>query len=391
MNKKIGLCIAYKENHTNYGTALLGFATQKIISDLGYDNEVIIYKKERNVIDLLTKAPFMLMSGGLKTFKNSRKFKKSLAQYPHYANGIKERVDVVNAYKEKYIVPNIRTYKGFNNLQKGSLNYSLVLVGSDQVWLPLGLYTKFFNLLFVDNSVPKLAYSSSFGVGQIPWWQKKATKHYLERFDAIAVRELKGKEIVESISNQKAEVVVDPTLLISRSDWEEHVKDCKLVTDEPYIFCYFLGTNMEARKAVNELKAKTGLKVVFCPHMDEYIADDESFGDYRPYDVSPADFANYIRNAQYVCTDSFHCTIFSIHFEKQFLTFYRFDSKSKNSRNSRIDSLFALLDLKERLYSGDINAQIVKSIDYKKVNGKLDQLVQKSKEFLSSNLKKLVG
>ncbi len=390
MSSKIGLCIAYKENHTNYGTSLLAFATQKIISDLGYDNEVIIYKKKRDYLDLFLKAPLLMLSGGYQTLKNSRKFKKSMSVHPHYAKGIRERVDSVNKYKEKYVIPNAKEYHGFEELKKGSSNYSLVMVGSDQVWLPLGLYSKFFNLLFVEDHVPKLAYSSSFGVSHIPWWQRKQTKYYLERFDAIAVREIRGKEIVEDLSNQTAQVVMDPTLLVSKEDWKEHVRDCKIITEEDYIFCYFLGTNMEARNAVNKLKQKTGLKVIFCPHMDEYIEDDESFGDISPYNLSPADFVNYIINAKYVCTDSFHCTIFSIHFEKQFLTFYRFDSESKNSRNSRIDSLFSLLNLKERLYNEGVDNQIDLEIDYKTIHKKLEVLVSESRKFLIDNLKKLV-
>jgi hypothetical protein len=391
MVKKIGLCVAYREKHNNYGTALLGYATQVIIEELGYDTEIIYYEKQRNYLKLLFNAPLILMSGGYKNLINSRQKKESLKKHPNYAKGIEIRTQAVNKYKEKYIIPKMRTYKGFEALKKGSLNYDAILVGSDQVWLPLSMYNKFFNLLFVDNIVPKISYSSSFGVSQIPWWQKKQTKYYLERFDAIAVRELRGKEIVEKLSNQKAQVVLDPTLLVSKENWENHVKDCKLVTTEDFIFCYFLGKNKDSRKAVKELQAKTGLKVVFCPNMDEYIEDDEFFGDFRPYDFSPADFANHIKHAKYVCTDSFHATIFSIHFEKKFVTFYRFNSKSKNSRNSRIDSLFTLLGLKERLDNGNINNQIEKDINYVSVNEKLDKLVVDSNIFLQDNLKRLTN
>lgn len=386
-NCKIGLCIAYKENHNNYGTSLLGYATLKIIENLGYDYEIIYYRKQRNIYELLRTLPLILITGGISVIKNRMKAKYNLKKFPDYAKGIQERTAAVNGFKEKYITKHLRTYAGFNNLCAGSLNYNLIIVGSDQVWLPVGLYTKFFNLLFVDEGIPKMSYSSSFGVSGIPFWQKKATRKYLDRFNAIGVREIRGKEIVESLTKQTATVVLDPTLLIDKDEWESLTKDCELVLKEEYIFCYFLGSNQDARKAATELKSETGLKIVFFRHMDEYIEADEQFGDYTPYNTDPADFVNYIKNARYVCTDSFHGTVFSIHFQRNFITFYRFDSNSKNSRNSRIDSLFSLLGLEQRLFKEDIISEILEPVDYDRVNEKLSVLKDESMHFLESNIR----
>ncbi len=259
-------------------------------------------------------------------------------------------------------------------------------MGSDQIWLPLGLYTNFFNLLFVHEAVPKVAYSSSFGVSQIPWWQKKQTKHYLERFDAVAVREMRGKEIVEELSGQQAKVVLDPTLLLTESEWANEAGRSALDMPEPYIFCYFLGTNQKSRAATRVLRQQTGYQVVSIPHMDEYVAEDESFGDVCPYDVSPNDFLQLVRNAEYVCTDSFHCSVFAVLFKKKFTTFYRFSSSSGNSRNSRIDSLFALLGLESRLFCGDIAKQFSQAIDYESVGRELTELRNDSLAYLEKSL-----
>lgn len=291
----------------------------------------------------------------------------------------------MEAYKEKKLIPLFHDYIGYDALHEGSKNYRAVIVGSDQVWTPMGLPTKFYNLLFVDDSVRKIAYASSFGVSSIPAFQRKATGAYLDRYYKISVRELKGKEIVESLSYQKAQVVADPTMLLDSNEWTEEIKDSKVKTDEPYIFCYFLGTNMEARKAANELKAKTGYKIITLRHMDEYVAEDEQFGDYAPYDVDPNDFLTYIKNAAYVCTDSFHCSAFSIQFHKKFMTFYRFRQGSTGSRNSRIDSLLSLFNLKERLYQGDIS-KIENDIDYEYVDCKLKELREESIAFLKEAL-----
>ena len=92
----------------------------------------------------------------------------------------------------------------------------------------MSLPNKFFNLLFVDDRVRKVAYASSFGVSEIPSFQRKATGAYLNRFYKIGVREQRGKEIVEELSHQKATVVVDPTMLLSRKEWEVEITNISL-------------------------------------------------------------------------------------------------------------------------------------------------------------------
>ena len=155
--------------------------------------------------------------------------KRILQKYPQYAEGIRLRTEAVNKYKEKKLIPLFHEYVGYDALHEGSKNYSAVVVGSDQVWTPMSLPNKFFNLLFVDDSVPKIAYASSFGVSEIPQFQKKATGKYLNRFAYIGVREQRGKEIVDSLSHQTAQVVADPTLLLSREEWEAEISDSPIM------------------------------------------------------------------------------------------------------------------------------------------------------------------
>jgi hypothetical protein len=308
--------------------------------------------------------------------------KKVMERYPTYAAGIRERTEAVDLYKQKKLIPLFHEYVGYQALHEGSKNYSAVVVGSDQVWTPMSLPNKYFNLLFVDDSVRKVAYASSFGVSVIPDFQKKATGRYLDRFYKIGVREQRGKEIVDELSHQKAQVVADPTMLLTREEWAAEIADARPHEKEPYIFCYFLGTNQEARKAANELKAKTGYKVITIRHMDEYVAEDESFGDEAPYFVDPNDFVKYISEAAYVCTDSFHCSVFSILFHRQFMTFYRFAQTSKTGRNSRIDSLFNVLGIsRERIYNGDV-MKIKQVVDWASVDEKLNKLREESIVFL---------
>lgn len=382
---KIGCVIAYRKGHTNYGTSLVGYALIKKLQTLGYDVEVINYVKQLSFVDKVKWMINAFRCDGGKIVMDRIKGKNDLKKLPEYAANIKIRTVAVEAFKERKFIPIFKDYRGYVALHEGSKNYDAVVVGSDQVWTPLSLPTKFFNLLFVDEKVRKVAYASSFGVSEIPAFQRKATGGYLDRFYRIGVREVKGKEIVDNLSHQKATVVADPTMLLSPEEWMEEIKDSKVKETEPYIFCYFLGTNMEAREAARQLKAATGYKIITLRHMDEYVPSDEQFGDEAPYAVDPNDFLKYISGAAYVLTDSFHCSAFSIQFKRKFMTFYRFKSLSKGSRNSRIDSLLGIFGLQDRLYQGDV-MKVRGNIDYVKVHEILKDYRETSIAFLKEAL-----
>ncbi|MDO5481843.1 MAG: polysaccharide pyruvyl transferase family protein [Bacteroidaceae bacterium] len=385
--KKIGCVISYTKNHNNYGTSLQAYAMLKKIQQLGYDIEVIHYIKQ---LSLMQKANFVWNAyrcGELKKIFRNKAIEQCKKEHPNYAKGLQIRTIAVNKYKEKKLLPFFHDYKGYKALHEGSKNYSSVIVGSDQVWTPLSLPNKFFNLLFVDDNVRKVAYASSFGVSDIPHFQKKATREFLNRFDVIGVREQRGKELVDTLSHNIATVVADPTLLLTSTEWEKEIEDARPIETDSYIFCYFLSENVEARKQTLALSKKTGLKIITIRHMEQYRSIDETIGDIAPYDVDPNDFVKYISKATYVCTDSFHCTVFSTLFHRQFMTFYRTAQMTKNSRNSRIDSLFSVLGInKEHIYAGDIN-KIDTLIDWKLVDKNLKKLREDSIMYLDKALR----
>lgn len=381
MSKKIGCVIAYRKGQNNYGTSLQGYAMLKVIQRLGHEVEVINYIKNLTIID---KIRWMLNAYrcGFGTKFNIRN--KSLP--PKYKNNIKERTAAVDSYKKEKLLTLFHDYIGYEALCNGSKNYDAVVVGSDQVWFPTGLPTKFFNLLFVDDSVKKVAYASSFGVQDIPKFQWKATGAYLDRFYKIGVREQRGKEIVEELSHKHAQVVADPTLLLSREEWEAEIAPCNIEDQEPYMFCYLISENEDARAKATELALQKGLKIICIRHLEKYRAVDETYGDLAPYNVGPNHFVKYIRNAEYVVTDSFHCTVFSHIFHKRFLTFYR-SSGGKNSRNSRIDSLISVLGSNpNHIFSNSGLKGIDSNDDWKMIDKNLLALREQSIKFLKDSL-----
>lgn len=382
--KKIGICACY--GTLNYGSMLQSFATQVSIDKMGFDSEYIVYRKKKTPAFLMKQVPRLLNKNLM--FDKMLGLQKKYALRKHHEIKLKdrERERAFERFKKTYYKRFSPVYYGYGELCKSANNYDSVVVGSDQLWTPGGLATNFYNLMFVPNEVNKISYATSFGVNSIPWYQKKRTREYLRRINYLSVREVKGAEIVKDVSGVAAKVVADPTLLLTREEWSEVIPEKKIVKN-PYIFCYYLGENTEHRDIAEELKNKTGLEIVCTPHLDSFVERDVNFGDIQLFDVGPDDFVNLIRGAEYVLTDSFHGSVFSILHHKKFITLNRF-ANGAQSRNSRIDSLCTLLGLEERRYKGDIVEQINTSIDYETVEKKLITLREESLDFLQKALNK---
>ena len=130
-----------------------------------------------------------------------------------------------------------------------------------------------------------------------------------------------------------------------------------------------------AREMANAVKNKTGKKIFSIPCMDEVNLEDLQFGDKQLYDVGPSEFLSYIKNAAYVITDSFHGTVFSVLFNKQFAVYNRYNNNNKNSTNSRIDTLLMKIELENCQKSLTLK-------DFEEVESKLGHVLpERLKEF----------
>ena len=145
-------------------------------------------------------------------------------------------------------------------------------------------------------------------------------------------------------------------------------------------------TKKEDRKCIERFAKSQNLKIITIPYLqNSYRSCDRKFGDIQLSDVSPDFLISLIRDAQYVFTDSFHGSVFSIIYHKSFFTFKRFDDKVKISMNSRIYSLFELFGLEDRLIVNQISSEEIlrkKQIDYEKVDSILNRERQRSSDFL---------
>lgn len=385
--KKTALVSCYFKN--NYGSLLQAYATQKILDDMGIENETINIDenidfkkgKRKYYLSQITNFTFIKSKLGMIKLKIDKKINKKLGK------NISIRDNKFKEFRANYRLTNsINTYA---DLTKACENYENVVVGSDQLWLPVNVVADYYTLNWVPENVNKVSFSTSFGVSTVPEKYKELYKTFLSRINHLSTREDAGKKIIKELANKEADVVCDPTLLFNKEEWMDIQKQEPIIEGK-YILCYFLGNSIEYRKFAERLKSKTGCKIVSLNHCDEYVKYSDVFADETPYDVGPSEFLNLIRNAEYICTDSFHGTVFSLINNKNFYVFRRYNKKSKVSTNSRLDSLLGRVGLNERLLDGneEIEKVLEMKIDYENVNNKLEEFRNTSKEFLKNALKK---
>ena len=377
----IGVCIKYF--HENYGGMLQAYATVMYLDKLGVDYELIRYNKHKNIFQKIQSIPRLfnriLLNDKIESFKQ----KIGLKLHKDFAEKNRLRMKSFHKFCSQKFLNLSPVYSSYQDMAEMSSIYDIVLTGSDQLWSPAGLPTNFYNLEFCKNGVKRISYASSFGVSYIPWYQKRRTANFLNKIDCISMRELKGAIIVNELIGKEVPVVADPVFLINKTQWDTLIPNynryhCK------YVFAYFLGNTKEYREKVTEFAKERGLKIVTLRHLDQYVKADEEFGDYAPYDIGPEEFLNLIRNAEYVFTDSFHGSCFSIINHKKFLTFNRYSNKSKVSKNSRIDTLMANIGINRR-YTGAIE-DVLTDINYSMVDQKLNDLIVFSKKYLCNAL-----
>lgn len=369
----IGVCIKYF--HENYGGMLQAYATVSMLEARGMDYELIQYEKKRTPIGVIKLLPRLLNGVLLNDKYEAFLKKKGMKQHPEFAKNDAIRMKAFRKFKKVHFTKLSPVFKGYDALCNGARRYSAVITGSDQLWSPAGLPTNYYNLQFVPDDIRKISYASSFGVKNIPWYQKKRTAAFLNRIDFISMRENRGSDIVKELTGKDVPTILDPVFMFDKEGWEKLIPVKREIT-EPYIFAYFLGETAEHRKAVEKAAKKLGCKIVALRHLDQYVPNDENFGDIALYDVAPDRFLNLLRGASYVCTDSFHGSCFSIIHRIPFVTFNRYAEESKHSKNSRIDTLCGNLGLQDRRYNEKttLDKQLMTSIDWDVVKDKLMNL-----------------
>lgn len=362
----------------NYGNRLQNYAIQRVLENFNYIPETIdyepSYKMEKEKISKLEKIKTKILRCkimGLEYIWNiieKNIFKKEI---------FKEKENYRKKCFEDFIRNNIRfsneKYNCKSNLKQLNKEYDVFITGSDQVWNPYWEgKDEIFYLTFADKK-KRITYAPSFGVSEIPDEQKDFYKKNLTEIPNISVREEKGKEIIKELTGMEAKVVADPTFLLEKEKWDKIAKKPK--NEKKYLFTYFLGILSAKRKRKIKKFAKMhNLEII---SMYEFWNEKSSFG-------GPSEFLGLIKNAEYICTDSFHGAVFSIIYNKPFTIMDREDIKDQKEKkmNSRIETLlknFHLQQCKEFL-NKDQQGKFI--IDYTDTNKELENKRKEALEYL---------
>ena len=389
-NKKIALVTCYFQ--PNYGSQLQAYATQLLFDKMGVPNETICIDGLRGEINKAKYKYFLSRIWDVNTVKDKfatvKKVWAMKTKGEEFRANMAERKRMFDGFARTMFHIS-KAYGSKAELGRAAHGYSVFVVGSDQLWLPSNIEADYYTLNFVPDDVPKIALATSFGISRLPKRQARKAAQFLKRIDFCSVREQSGQRIVKKLADRDVPVVCDPTILFIAEDWATITEPERLVS-EPYMFCYFLGNNPEQRELVRRFKRETGYKIVQLQHCDEFIKTDVGFPDIAPYNVGPKEFIRLIRDAEYVFTDSFHCSVFSMLHSKKFFTFRRYNSDSTVSTNGRLYSLLSLAGLGNRLLKGneDVHECMDMTIDYGQVHERLAKLRQSTKRFVENALAK---
>ncbi|MEZ8547897.1 polysaccharide pyruvyl transferase family protein [Vibrio cyclitrophicus] len=354
--KKIGILTIHSVY--NYGAMLQAYALDQYVKSIGFDSEIIDYQ------------PYHLC-------KDYQFFKRDLILRPYIAlakiknmliNGkISKKFD--DFYYNEMSISSI----SYGTCQKlGNSEYDILITGSDQIWNPHIVNSDDAYLLsFARNEQIKYAYSSSFGVSDISDdWTKKVNDN-LNKFEKIGVREDSGLNIlINSNVTVPTETVLDPVFLFDSNYWEE--LSCNdLNPIDKYLLVYSLEVNQEMRLNAESIAKEKGLKIVTIhPFNDNY-----DFADICINEAGPKEFLSLIRNAEYVVTNSFHGTVFSLIFDRPLNCILH------SKTGTRMASIFSRFSLKPKSVSfSEREISIYEHNDSSRVL--MESIVLKCKNFL---------
>lgn len=357
----------------NYGTKLQAIALQLYLKELGHNVKLLDIlvptEQEYKKVSYLDRFRKRVNYSFLKCVKNAYKDQLCLKSFR-----MKKIISDLCECTEK--ITDAKTYVDICN------QFDLLVCGSDQIWNP-NWYHPYYYADFPEIQTRKISYAPSMGIHTIPERKKNLIREGLKGFDAISVRETRTAELLQPLIGFYPPKVLDPTMLLSKSQWE-NLFDLRNVKCESYILCYFLSDNSNHWNAVKKFAKEKNMPL--------YVIPQNVFSFFQKgkicADAGVKEFLKLVKGAQYILTDSFHGTIFSIIFEKEFYLFERFKSDQCFSQNDRVVELTEQFNVKNRLLNFNCEEIVTQSpIDYNEVGCILKKWRLWSEHFLISAIK----
>lgn len=332
----------------NYGGTLQSFALLKILEGFGYPAERVMYTPGREFPVGRKNAAVRLMKEAARClaplfFEGSRSLRRSV---------LRKKI-LFDAFRQDFLRES-PTFRQYRELKNRTPRYDLAVAGSDQIWNPHLLpNTPFFMLDFVPPE-RRIAYAGSFGVEKIPSNRIPFFRDGLRQFAALSVREESGADIVENLLGKRPPVVLDPTFLFTADQWDEVVSSAQIsdppvtlnrLADaaespadsdkavhaevrnhdapmiSPYILCYALPNLAHILPWAKKIEKITGKSITaICLSRNDFDLSRQMTDVHFVKTAGPAEFVTLFKNADFVVTNSFHGTAFSVLYHKPFVS-----------------------------------------------------------------------
>ncbi|MEO3412817.1 polysaccharide pyruvyl transferase family protein, partial [Bifidobacterium adolescentis] len=308
------IAVVTLHNSPNYGSCLQTYATQTVLSRIGATPSIVDYYRHDAIPEneteralngqLAKKMPIFRIPGV-----------KSLARIP-VSRIVARRAKPLNDFRQSKLALTDRKYYSVEALEQNPPQADIYCTGSDQVWNSTWNegFNKAFYLSFAPEGAKRIAYAASIGKSSLEDWEKPLMRDALNRYSHISVREAEAAELLNSIGVHGAVPVIDPTLMLNRDDWSV-LRDDSVLPAEPYILVYQLNKNHEFDQYVQRFADKTGLPV----YRIAYGVHEKRKGEHAIICPTVGGFVSLFMNAEYVITDSFHGTAFSMNLERKFV------------------------------------------------------------------------
>lgn len=353
-SKKVGIITI---NDYNYGNRLQNYALQQAVRDIGREPESIYFNdvskkyylsRSKSCIHRFVKffTPIAIIRK-----KNERYFRPAQRAF--------------DKFTEEYISSKTIKIKRHKEINK-AVNcgeYYCFLAGSDQIWNPKFAGNDYYFLTFAEDRQKK-SYAASIGFKDVPESVQDKWEEYWNSFEEITVREESAAKIIDRLTGKKPKVVLDPTLLVEKKIWDTLSDEADVpmelegTINKNYIFMFFIG---DIPEEAEKYKNDNNYTVVD-------ISDERGTTRQK---VGPIEFVKLVRNAQMILTDSYHCLVFAVIYQKKYKAYQR-NSIGLESMTSRMEELFNITGL----------GYVMESEEYEDVNKRLESKRKESYKIL---------
>lgn len=321
----------------SFGSSLQAYALQYKIESLGYNAEIIDYKYPNSLHSKQNYFKRCLV-------KIFRLLMNMPFGFPNIIEGYRFRNFRLNYLKLS------STYNSASDLVANPPLYDIYCTGSDQVWN--SKFTKgdtSFLLSFISKDNKKISYASSFAIDYIVSDYIQLYKTYLSQYEHISVRESSGIKIIRELVARPAQLVCDPTLLLTKEEWQPLIQYSKIKINKPYILVFMLTYSFnpypEADRIIDKVKHELGHHIVFLSgRKQDYLRKDATV----IKSAGPCEFLELVWNASYIITSSFHGVAFSVNFEKDFIAIVK-----KGHTDSRLISFLKKVNMEDHAVAYD--------------------------------------